>query len=200
MAKQRYTGVLTGLPANMKAVVDEIWKVVEECERFEISNFGRLRSLNTGKILSQTKSKAGYLTHATKIGGRAGESVCFRIHRLVAMAFLPEPTEEMKREAAETVYKKVVVNHKDGDKANNKSENLEWCTYSQNVQHAFDNGLNAALTGEDNIMSVLTDQDVAFIRSKYGKGYTKRELADMFGVGGTTIFNAVHSKTWKHVI
>lgn len=53
--------------------------------------------------------------------------VQFYVHRLVAEAFLVKPTE------------KHIVNHKDGNKANNSLDNLEWVTYTENLQHAIDN-------------------------------------------------------------
>lgn len=53
------------------------------------------------------------------------------IHRLVASAFLPNPEG------------KATINHKDGNKSNNHIDNLEWATYSENVQHAVQNGLSA---------------------------------------------------------
>ena len=53
----------------------------------------------------------------------------FFAHRLVAQAYIPNENS------------KLIVNHKDGNKKNNHVSNLEWCTYSQNQKHAYDNGL-----------------------------------------------------------
>ena len=58
-----------------------------------------------------------------------GKSIIRKIHRLVALHYLPNPNN----------YK--CVNHKDGNKQNNSINNLEWCTYSQNMKHAYDNKL-----------------------------------------------------------
>jgi hypothetical protein len=62
---------------------------------------------------------------------------------LVAECFIPNPE------------KKDIVNHKDGNKTNNKVSNLEWCTNLENVQHAFDIGLNKGIEGEKHNSSKL---------------------------------------------
>lgn len=93
----------------------EVWKdVVGYEEYFQVSNLGKLFSKRSQKILKQTISKTGYYTVATRLGGRNGICKCFKIHRLVAEAFIPNP--EQKR----------TVNHIDGNKLNNNLSNLEW--------------------------------------------------------------------------
>lgn len=120
----------------------EVWKdVVGYEDYFMVSNLGAVFSKRSNKLLKQTKNKSGYLTIATRIGGRTGKAICFRIHRLVADAFLDPPTKEQLQWAETTAYKKVLVNHKDGDKLNNTVNNLEWVTSSENTQHAINTGL-----------------------------------------------------------
>lgn len=58
-----------------------------------------------------------------------GKEKLLRVHRLVAMAFLPNPNNLPQ------------VNHKDGNKQNNSVDNLEWCEQSDNMKHAYKNGL-----------------------------------------------------------
>lgn len=122
-------------------LVEEFKDVVGYEDYFMVSNLGAVFSKRSNKLLKQTKNKSGYLTIATRIGGRTGKAICFRIHRLVADAFLDPPTKEQLQWAETTKYKKVLVNHKDGDKLNNTVSNLEWVTGSENTQHAISAGL-----------------------------------------------------------
>lgn len=120
----------------------EIYRdVVGHEEYFQISNLGNLYSKRTRIVLKQTPNKNGYLQVSTKIGGRLGRAILLRIHRVVAEAHLSPPSERITESAKNTKYGKVPINHKDGNKKNNKVENLEWCTYQENTMHAIDNGL-----------------------------------------------------------
>jgi hypothetical protein len=93
-----------------------------------VSSLGRIKSMRTGKILSPLKTTTGYLQIQLSFGGKMKQ---IKIHRLVAITFIPNP--ENKRE----------VNHKDGNPLNNSVSNLEWVTRSENVKHAYDTGLNS---------------------------------------------------------
>jgi hypothetical protein len=101
---------------------EEIWKDVVEWEgKYQVSNLGRVRK-NTGRILTASATRWGYFVVGLKV--KTDKSRVFRIHRLVALAFIPNP--EMK----------ATVNHIDGNKLNNCVTNLEWATQRENVQHA----------------------------------------------------------------
>lgn len=97
----------------------EIWKPIKDFEYYFISNFGRVKSTKFGKerILKLTKDKDGYLIVNLY---KNNKSKTFKVHRLVAEAFLPNP------------YNLPQVNHKDENPQNNIAENLEWCTASYN--------------------------------------------------------------------
>lgn len=155
------------------------WKgVVGFEEYFKVSNFGDVFSLRTGKILKQHTRKNGYKTIATKIGGRSGEIYCFKVHRLVAEAFILDDNH------------KAFVNHIDGNKANNVVENLEWVTPSENAKHSFDTGLQHQKKGVDNKLSKLSLKDVLFILKncrQLGGKMTQRELGKMFNCSHTVI-------------
>lgn len=122
--------------------MEECWKPVEGYEGlYEVSNLGRVRSLtriavtysNGGTQVRKGRIRCGTIDKST---GYARLLLCkeavqksFNIHRLVAIAFIPNP------------YNKPQVNHKDGNKANNRVDNLEWCTVKENARHAIDTGL-----------------------------------------------------------
>lgn len=106
----------------------EIWKPVVGYEgQYEVSSIGRVRSLNylnTGKkvIMALQAKEGAYI----KVGLRDkdGNNKYYRVHRLVAMAFLPKPLPEQR-----------YVNHINGYKQDNRIENLEWCTAKENANN-----------------------------------------------------------------
>ena len=107
----------------------EIWKDIIGYEGYyQISSEGRVKSLISNKILIGDTNNLGYkrVILYTPIKKR------FFIHRLVALHFCEGYAENL------------IVNHKDGNKQNNKAENLEWVTHSQNDLHAFQNNLREA--------------------------------------------------------
>lgn len=103
-------------------MIVEIWKDIEGFEgRYQVSSWGRIRNAITKCIIKPYKNEKGYL----KIGLAQGrKSIKFRVNRLVALAFIPNP------------YNLPQVNHKDGNKANNTFTNLEWITNDENQIHA----------------------------------------------------------------
>lgn len=98
----------------------EIWKDIEINNKYQISNLGNFKKGN--KKINGWIENTGYRT--IQIGRKK-----YSIHRLVAESFI------------ENTDNKPCVNHKNGDKTDNRVENLEWCTYKENVQHAFRTGL-----------------------------------------------------------
>ena len=100
----------------------EIWKPIKDFEYYFISNFGRVKSTKFGKerILKLTKDKDGYLIVNLY---KNNKSKTFKVHRLVAEVFLPNP------------YNLPQVNHKDENPQNNIVTNLEWCDRLYNVRY-----------------------------------------------------------------
>lgn len=132
--------------------MQEIWKDIPGYEGiYQASNTGKIRSIDRvvcflshkgnpktksvkGVILTQRKSFGRY--YSVKLCKPGNERHFMFVHRLVAMAFIPNPRNFEQ------------VNHKDGNIHNNNVENLEWVTMSQNVKHAYETGLNYGLKYE----------------------------------------------------
>ena len=115
----------------------EIWKDIKGYEGFyQVSNFGRVKSVarvvksrwGTDKPLKErpVREIVDGLGYSRLSLSKEGIVKAHKIHRLVAEAFLQGEGH---------------INHKDGDKQNNRIENLEFCTIKQNNNHAFENGL-----------------------------------------------------------
>lgn len=104
-----------------------IWKQIINTD-YEVSECGMVRNSKTGYVRKQSiggTSDYKLVSFRDKDGNKKNNLV----HRLVAVAFLDKPNG------------KDFVNHKDGNKLNNHFTNLEWCTQSENNQHAYDTGL-----------------------------------------------------------
>ena len=97
-----------------KKYIGEVW--VDIIGIYQVSNFGRVRNKVTGRMLKQQKERGGY--YRVYLYGKK-----YLVHRLVAEAFIPNPKHLP------------CVNHKDENKANNRLSNLEWCTYTYNLNY-----------------------------------------------------------------
>ena len=110
--------------------MEEFWKDVIGYEGlYQISNLGRAKRFyknKSEKILKPIKGHLGYMFYSFC---KETKNKTYRIHRLVALHFIPNPNNYPE------------VNHIDGDKENYSIENLEWCTRSQNMKHGHTLGL-----------------------------------------------------------
>ena len=97
------------------------WKDIPNYQKYECSDTGVIRNKFTKHELSKNINRGGYIQHCVSINGK--RHILFP-HRIVANLFVDNPDN------------KPVVNHLDGDKTNNVSNNLEWCTNQENIVHA----------------------------------------------------------------
>jgi hypothetical protein len=172
---------------NVADATEEWRPIIGWEDRYEISTLGRVRGINlcpwypAVRILKLASHHSGYKEVALT---REGRSHSFRVHRLVAAAFLGQKPWPF------------VVNHKNGDKHNNHVRNLEVVTRKQNTKHAVDNRLSPV--GERQVTSKLSAKDVIEIRALAGH-VTLRELSDAYGVCVNMLLNITKRRSWRHI-
>lgn len=159
----------------------EIWKPTPYPD-YDASNLGRVRSLGSGVpvVLTPKTDRLGYLWLSLRINGKNKRCL---VHRLVAETFMPNPDNKPE------------VNHINGDKADNRVENLEWCTHAENMRHAVNTGLIPQ--GADRVTAKFTNEQVRYIRDN-PDNLTCTELAAKFGVANRTISAIQLGKTYRN--
>lgn len=153
---------------------------------YTVNDKGEFFSDNSGKM--KTRDRAGTEYQIINFSTVDGKKKTFRAHRLVLMAF--NPIENMEN---------LQVNHKDGNKKNNKIDNLEWCSASENQIHAYKNGLNVARKGEKSNLSKLTEERVKQIFLLRKQGLTQEEIGNIVGCSKSNISCILKGKTWKEI-
>ncbi len=147
-------------------------------------------SKQTKQIKAASDTKDGYLQSMFKRDD--GKYCTVKIHKLIALAYFGERVEGQE------------INHKNGIKTDNRPENLEYCSRSENVKHAFDMGLLIPKRGESNGNSKLSTEDVNNIREAANCGkryYGRKGLAIKYGVSEAHIKDIVTRRrnVWGHL-
>lgn len=170
----------------------EIWKPIKGFENtHEVSTLGRVRSLPrttkfgcnekeySGCILAQHYDKRGYLIVNLRIGNNKVATKF--VHRLVAFTFIPNPENKLQ------------VNHINGVHDDNRVENLEWATCSENIKHSYDVLGRAppclGKYGKDNpkMHIVLQIKDGVVVAEYYGGKDASRKT----GISGSLIYRVL---------
>lgn len=156
-----------------------------------VSNMGYIIRETGTKTVPTIRKDTGYYVIFD------GNGSVRRIHRVVAETFLPNPNNLTD------------VNHKDGDKSNNKLDNLEWCDRSDNIKHAYNTGLREIKRGENSPNTKLTLEDAQYIYDHYktdGYNSNTKELAEQFNLTPQSIRTIIRGLTsngkpiWEDVI
>lgn len=153
-------------------------------KEYLIYDDGRVYDVKLQRFKKPIENKKGYLRYSFYIHGKDKK---FFIHRLVLSSF--NPVEGMEN---------LQVNHIDGDKKNNKLENLEWCTQSENQIHAFSHGL-ISRAGEKNSQCKLTEKDVFEIISMLKNKEPYNIISKKFNISKHTIAAIRSKKLWKYI-
>ena len=164
-----------------------IWKAIPFTNgRYEASNEGRVRNTKTGKSIAQTPNdkRGGYMqVRIYPVYGCHNRWVT--VHKCVLSAFVGELPIGMQ------------TNHIDGDKTNNRLENLEYVTPKENINHAQKMGLfNAHGTPTPN-MKVETVLKIRELKRTLGIGY--RRIATIMNMSPSTVRCVMNGDSWKDI-
>lgn len=133
---------------------------------------GGIFSTKTNRILKPFISNSGYEVVSICDNNATKK---YSVHRLVAEAYI------------ENIDNKEWVNHKDGNKLNNSSNNLEWVTAAENNQHSYKTGLNIPKRGEDHFAAKLSNAQVLEIKELLKQGWFYTPIAKKYNVSTTII-------------
>ena len=167
----------------------EIWKPVPNYPGYEVSNTGLFRSYfnNAGRIIDrprpvkQNVTDRGYFRIALRKNKK--QKIWFS-HRVVALAFIgPIPTGKQ-------------VNHKNGIKSDNRPENLEYVSQSENNKHAYKTGLRSVRGNQSPVRKI--DESVA-IEIKYKENGPQKHIAKKYGISASQVCNIKSGRSWSHI-
>lgn len=160
----------------------EQFKKIKGFSHYRIYSNGRIYSEFINKYITPTEDTGHYLQNT--LVNDNGKRKTIKTHRLVAMAFLPNPSNLPD------------VNHKDFNRQNNNVSNLEWCTEKYNTQytaiHNIDTNKNSYMK-----LSPLSEEMVLLIPTLLNYGFSVKLISKLYRVGHITIRNIINGKTWK---
>jgi hypothetical protein len=165
----------------------EIWKTIPDFKFYVISNLGRVKRVigprcRRERMLKPRLINWGYNTVCLRKNGPYYRT----IHQLVMLTFVGTRQRGMQ------------VNHKNGVKTDNRLENLEYCTVSENSRHALITGLRKIARGEDAGRTILTESQVHIIRARVISGESHRRIAKDYGISHTQVGQIARrtSRSW----
>lgn len=166
----------------------EVWKDVVGYEgRYVVSNMGNVREVGAATNLKQYGSGNGYLIVSLNDGSKRKNRL---LHRVIATAFIANPDNKPQ------------VNHINGIGVDNRLENLEWVTVSENQRHAVRTGLSkfTSVTGENAVHSKLKESDVLeIINLRLVEKLKYRVIGEKYGVSMAVIVEIFRGNNWKQI-
>lgn len=161
------------------------WRRVAGFDRYLVSRSGQIfSSIRAGRVMRPSVLNTGY-EYVSLMATGAKKPTKMLVHRIVAQAFCDGSGQ--------------VVNHKDGNKRNNHADNLEWCSFAENNDHARDAGLVANF-GSCHYAAKLCATDILEIRRRCEMGEMHKDVARSFGVSREAIGKIARGQAWRRVV
>jgi hypothetical protein len=145
---------------------------------------GHIYSSKSRRLITERLNNKGYKIVNLSIDGKCKT---FSVHRLIAQAYIPNPDNLP------------TINHKNGIKTDNRIENLEWVTFSENTTHAVATGLLMPAKGRGTKNGRFEDEDIKRIKELYSQGLSQYKIAEMYNVTRGTIQQILNGHTYSYV-
>lgn len=173
----------------------EVWKKIyldDHESNYEVSNLGIVRNSSSNKVLSLTSVTTNGYVHVSL--HRHGIIYPFLLHILVASYFVPNDDPNKKNQ----------VDHKDGNKLNNRADNLEWVTPKENKRRAIELGLcnprhMNQKKGSESGVSKYTEKQATDVCKLLAKNLSNKEISVQLGLPTEFIRSIKRGKAWKHI-
>lgn len=162
----------------------EKWKTIPIIPKYEASTLGRIRNIRTQRILKFSNIRRGYKIF--KAYYPDGSCRNMTVHKAVGTTFVGNP------------QKLPQINHKDGDKSNNKADNIEWCTCAGNIKHAFKTGLRPKKY-RIKYRAKITPTMVRRIKMALLTGMRQNEVVNIFKVSKSTVEGIQNGSRWSKI-
>jgi hypothetical protein len=173
----------------------QIWKPIDGTNGYEINQIGHVRCWchfcphKGAVLLSQPRECKTHVRKDKYLGVHIrverNKSKALFVHIEVAKNFVDNPDNLSE------------VNHEDGDKQNPYYKNLKWVTHSENIKHAWDNGLIKIPVGQRGFNAKLTDEQALQI---YNSTDPKQDIINRFNIGSSTYHRIKNAKAFRHIL
>ena len=164
----------------MELTKEPRWARIENYPWYEVSNRGDVRNSRTNKILGRRVDKDGYRQVQLY---NDGVGLNHKVHRLVAEAFIPHDLRHDQ------------INHLNGNKEDNRVENLQWCTRSENIRHAYDKlQFHANVEPAIRAHTKLDDVKIRDAIRLREEGLSVKEIAQLYDVSIYSIYRVTRKR------
>ena len=164
---------------------NEIPREIEGFSKYIVTNLGRIFKKENGRLITIRPNRKGYMVCSLIPDIRDGlRDKKVSVHRIIAKAFIPN------------VENKEQVNHIDGDRTNNKIENLEWCTSFENMKHRHKSGI---CSSEQSSFATITDEIAKNICVLLSREMNPLEISQELGVSINIVRQIKYRQRWTYI-